>query len=86
MPHRNRPADCRPHETIAIERENQRYKTRLGRELLAGRKLGSIIDVFLNAQKVNAPLDVLASDGAILMSLLDPARLPARRPTSSATP
>lgn len=31
---------------------------------------GPIIEVFLNAQKANSPLDVLASDGAILMSLL----------------
>jgi hypothetical protein len=32
--------------------------------------LGPIVEVFLNAQKVNTPADVLASDGAILMSML----------------
>jgi uncharacterized alkaline shock family protein YloU len=33
-------------------------------------RLGPVVEVFLNAQKVNSPVDVLASDGAILMSLL----------------
>ncbi|CUT12515.1 hypothetical protein BF49_3595 [Bradyrhizobium sp.] len=70
MTHRIRPADRRAHETIAIEHESQRYKIGLGRELLPGRKLGPIVEVFLNAQQVNSQIDVLASDGAILMSLL----------------
>jgi hypothetical protein len=29
-----------------------------------------VIEVFLNAQRVNSPLDALVSDGAILMSML----------------
>ena len=33
-------------------------------------KLGPIVEVILNAQKVNSPVDVFASDGAILMSML----------------
>ncbi|TGN90900.1 hypothetical protein EOW77_0003445 [Bradyrhizobium yuanmingense] len=72
MTHRRRPADRRSHETIAIQHENQRYKIGLGRELVCGdrRRLGPIVEIFLNAQKVNSPLDMLASDGAILMSLL----------------
>ncbi|MDA9521655.1 hypothetical protein XI06_15220 [Bradyrhizobium sp. CCBAU 11434] len=70
MTHRQRPADRRAHETIAIEHGNQRYKIGLGRELQPGQTLGPIVEVFLNAQKVNSSLDVLASDGAILMSLL----------------
>jgi hypothetical protein len=73
---RQRPANCRAHETIAIEHEGQRYKIGLGRPIACngscgGRpRLGDIIEVFLNAQKVNSQLDVVASDGAILMSML----------------
>ena len=68
---RSRPANRRSHETIAIEHEGQRYKIGLGREVCIERgTLGPIVEVFLNAQKANSPLDVLASDGAILMSLL----------------
>lgn len=69
MTYRQRPADRRAHETIAIEHQEQRYKIGLGREVTAGRP-GPVIEVFINAQKVNSALDVLASDGAILMSLL----------------
>lgn len=69
---RNRPANRRAHETIAIVHQEQRYKVGLGRELVCGdrRRLGPIVEIFLNAQKVNSQLDVLASDGAILMSML----------------
>jgi hypothetical protein len=69
---RHRPAHRRAHETIAIVHENQRYKVGLGRELVCIErgKLGPIVEVFLNAQQVNSQVDVLASDGAILMSLL----------------
>ncbi|MDX3971133.1 MAG: hypothetical protein QHD01_31695 [Bradyrhizobium sp.] len=84
MTHRHRPADRRTLETIAIEHDEQRYKVQLGREVLRMRplptpegkrprmavELGPIVEVFLNAQKVNSAVDVLASDGAILMSLL----------------
>lgn len=69
MTNRRRPADRRSHETIAIEHDEQRYKVGLGREVAGGR-VGPVIEVFINAQKVNSALDVLASDGAILMSLL----------------
>ncbi len=72
MTPRHRLANRRAHETVAIEHEGQRYKIGLGREVLCiehGR-LGPIVEVFLNAQKVNTPADVLASDGAILMSML----------------
>jgi hypothetical protein len=69
---RRRLAARRGHETIAIEHEGQRYKVGLGRELvcLDRNRLGPIVEVFLNAQKVNSPVDVLVSDGAILMSML----------------
>jgi hypothetical protein len=69
---RCRPASRRAHETIAIVHENQRYKVGLGRELVCieRERLGPIVEVFLNAQQVNSQVDVLASDGAILMSLL----------------
>lgn len=73
---RHRPVKRRPLETIAIEHESQRYKVGLGRSLQcdgscgATPRLGSIIEVFLNGQKANSQLDVLASDGAILMSML----------------
>jgi hypothetical protein len=73
---RLRPANVRMHETIAIEHEYQRYKVGLGRPIACNGscggtpRLGEIVEVFLNAQKVNSQLDVLASDGAILMSML----------------
>jgi len=69
---RRRLANRRSIETIAIEHESQRYKVGLGRELVSidPAQLGPIAEVWLNAQRVNSPLDVLASDGAILMSLL----------------
>ncbi|ODM71705.1 hypothetical protein [Bradyrhizobium elkanii] len=69
---RYRPATRRAHETIAIEHEGQRYKVGLGREVACAEHeiLGPIVEVFLNAQKVNSPIDVLVSDGAILMSML----------------
>lgn len=76
MTRRHRLAARRRHETIAIEHEGQRYKVGLGRELLcngscgASERFSPIAEVFLNAQKVNSPIDVLVSDGAILMSLL----------------
>lgn len=76
MNRRHRPAPRRTHETIAIEHESQRYKIGLGREILCNGSCGSrprlspVVEIFLNAQKVNSPLDVLASDGAILLSLL----------------
>lgn len=69
---RHRLASRRTHETIAIEHEGQRYKIGLGRELISAErgKTGPIVEVFLNAQKVNTQADTLASDGAILMSML----------------
>lgn len=76
MTHRQRLANRRHHETVAIEHEGQRYKVGLGREKLCDGSCGAtprfspIAEVFINAQKVNSPLDVIASDAAILMSLL----------------
>ena len=72
MTSRHRPANRRAHETIEIEHENQRYKIGLGRELVCCERgqLGPIIEVFLNAQQVNSQVDVLAYDGAIMMSML----------------
>ncbi|MBR1150112.1 hypothetical protein [Bradyrhizobium sp. JYMT SZCCT0428] len=69
---RHRLASRRAHETVAIEHEGQRYKVGLGRELVCGERglVGPIVEIFLNAQKVNTQADVLASDGAILMSML----------------
>jgi hypothetical protein len=71
MTPRRRPANRRAHETIAIEHEGQRYKIGLGRELVCieREQLGPIVEV-LNAQRASSSLDVLASDGAILMSML----------------
>ncbi|MEY9466316.1 hypothetical protein ABH973_006729 [Bradyrhizobium ottawaense] len=68
---RRRPALRRAHETIAIEHDQQRYKIGLGRELVCAERgrLGPIVEIFLSAQKANSALDVLANDGAILMSL-----------------
>lgn len=75
MTARHRLANRRAHEVIAIEHEGQRYKIGLGREAFArvdqdGLHYGPVLEVFLNAQRVNTPADVLASDGAILMSML----------------
>lgn len=72
MTTRQRLANRRAHETIAIEHEGQRYKIGLGRELVCVdlANVGPIAEIWLNAQKANSPLDVLASDGAILMSML----------------
>jgi hypothetical protein len=71
---RHRIANRRAHETVAIEHEGQRYKVGLGREMvcICGDRaaLGPVIEVFLNAQQVNSQIDVLVSDGAILMSML----------------
>lgn len=73
---RHRLANRRAHEVIAIEHEGQRYKIALGRELVcngscgATPRLGPVKEIFLNGQKVNSQADVIASDGAILMSLL----------------
>jgi hypothetical protein len=66
MTDRRRLASRRMLETIAVEHEGQRYKIGLGRE----RGCVDVVEVFLNAQQVNSTLDVIASDGAILMSLL----------------
>jgi hypothetical protein len=79
--HRHRVANRRTLETFAVEVEGQRYKIGLGRETtvplgplenlrLSLNDLGPVIEVFVNAQKVNTQADLLASDGAILMSLL----------------
>ena len=79
MTARHRLANRRALETIAIEHDGQRYKISLGREfhgleLLEPRRMegpfGPVMEVFINAQQVNSNADVLASDGAILMSLL----------------
>ncbi len=75
MSHRHRLPNRRPLETFAIEHNDgsstQRYKIGLGREFVGGdRVVGPVAEVFVNAQRVNSPLDVLASDGAILMSML----------------
>jgi hypothetical protein len=72
MTRRHRLANRRAHETIAIEHEGQRYKIGLGREVTCIEHgiLGPIVELFLNAQKVNSPLDAWANDGAILISML----------------
>jgi hypothetical protein len=76
MTFRARPANTRSHETVAIEHDGQRYKIGLGREIACNGSCGGryrfapVAEIFLNAQKVNSLLDVLVSDGAILMSML----------------
>jgi hypothetical protein len=68
---RHRLANRRAHETFAIEHDGQRYKISPGREFCGlDKPLGPVMEVFVNAQQVNSQADVLASDGAILMSLL----------------
>lgn len=82
MSARQRLADRRTHETVATEILGQRFKIGLGRHTTmgdtspAGRHetlrvtVGDVAEVFINSQKPNSLLDVLCSDGAILMSLL----------------
>jgi hypothetical protein len=72
MTSRHRLANRRALVTFAIEHDGQRYKIGLGREVtcIERQQLGPVVEVFVNAQKVNSPADVLVSDGAILMSLL----------------
>lgn len=81
MSNRHRVANRRAVETFAVEVEGQRYKVSIGREIkaklgplenarLADDQVGPAVEVFVNAQRVNSQADVLASDGAILMSLL----------------
>ena len=72
MTNRRRLANRRSHEIIAFDHEGQRYKVGLGREVVCidREQLGPVVEVFVNAQKVNSSIDVLASDGAILMSML----------------
>ncbi len=69
---RRRLPNRRAHEVIAIEHAGQRYKVGLGREVTCGdrEQLGPVVEVFVNAQKVNTEMDVIVSDGAILMSML----------------
>lgn len=66
MTTRHRLANRRAHETIAIVHDDQRYKVGLGREIGATK----ILEVFISAQRPNSAVDALASDGAILMSML----------------
>lgn len=73
---RDRLPNRRRLETLAIEHGGQRYKIGLGRSVVCdgscggSPRLSPIAEVFLNAQKVNSSADVVAHDGAILMSIL----------------
>jgi hypothetical protein len=70
---RHRLANRRALETFNVDHEGQRFKIGLGREVFrtaGGLVVGPVFEVFVNAQKVNSHADVLASDGAILMSML----------------
>jgi len=52
------PAPEQPEPSEGVANGEQQYR------------LGPIVEIFLNAQQVNSSVDVLASDGAILMSML----------------
>jgi hypothetical protein len=64
MPARSRLPNRRPTETIAFERGGSRYCLTVG--FFPDGRPG---EVFLNADRANSLLDVLASDAAILASL-----------------
>ena len=64
MPARDRLPNRRQSETIAFERDGSRYCLTVG-HFPDGRPG----EVFLNADRANSLLDVLASDAAILASL-----------------
>lgn len=85
MTDRQRLANRRAHEVIAIEHEGQHYKIGLGREWTAGGGVGPVVEVWLNAQKVNSPAYALTSDGAILMSMLIQYGCPPERIVKSMT-
>ncbi|WP_315804059.1 hypothetical protein [Bradyrhizobium sp. SZCCHNS3002] len=72
MTARRRPANRRAIERISIHHENQFFNVDLGRELVCVERglLGPVVEVFVNAAKVDTPVDTLVSDAAILMSLL----------------
>lgn len=70
MTGRVRLAPRRDHEVIAVEHEGARYKIGLGRDFTPPNQFGAVREVFINEHRVNSALDVLCSDGAILMSLL----------------
>src|SRR5258708_884071 len=64
MPARDRLPNRRPAETIAFERDGSRYCLTVGYF-----PDGRVGEVFLNADRADSLLDVLASDAAILTSL-----------------
>lgn len=70
MNSRGRLPNRRALETVAFDLAGQRFKVGFGQELIAPGVLAPIREVFLGAQKPNSSLDCLASDGAILLSLL----------------
>jgi hypothetical protein len=69
MTTRKRVSDRRHHEVVAIEHEGQRFKIGFGREFDRG-AVGPIVEVFLNAQKVDSAADLMVADAAILFSML----------------
>lgn len=69
MSDRRRVANRRLHQVIAIEHDAQRFKIGFGREVTSG-AVGPIVEVFLNAQKVDSTSDLMVADAAILFSLL----------------
>jgi hypothetical protein len=64
MPARDRLPNRRPAETLAFERDGSRYRMTVG--YFPDGRCG---EVFLNADRADSLLDVLASDAAILTSL-----------------
>jgi hypothetical protein len=64
MPARDRLPNRRLAETIAFERDGSRYCLTVG--FYSDGRVG---EVFLNADRANSLLDVLASDAAIMASL-----------------
>jgi hypothetical protein len=64
MPARNRLPNRRPAETIAFERDGSQYCLTIGYF-----PDGSVGEIFLNHDRGDSLLDVLASDAAILCSL-----------------
>jgi hypothetical protein len=64
MPARNRLPNRRPAATIAFERDGSQYRLTIGYF-----PDGRVGEIFLNADRGDSLLDVLASDAAILASL-----------------
>jgi hypothetical protein len=79
MTHRLRPRDRRTLVTFDFRFDNHGFTIGIGRDLINAQtgEVGPVNEMFLKAEKVDSMADALASDVAILISLLLQYRCPA---------